>query len=233
MQICDMDVVGSQGGAGSTSGSDKWKENKVSTGPAAKACSQSPSSDTGASTDHSTLPEKKRRLFHSAGTSVGGPPPAEQQVPSKATMGQVHGSNGNGGFGAMHVDVEKAPEAAMREVVVAAISKEAVAAPMAKEAAAAATAKEATVVAVVREMVAKEATRAAVVKRASNAMPNPKAAARKTALTVESSGTSGGEPRATQVDVTPDPKAVAKRLAAKIGLGGSSPPRKRFHYAWR
>jgi hypothetical protein len=41
-------------------------------GPAPKACSQLPSSDARVSTDHSTLPEKKRRMFCGDGTSVEG-----------------------------------------------------------------------------------------------------------------------------------------------------------------
>jgi hypothetical protein len=47
VQIHDTDVAGGQGGVSTTSSIGKGKEKEVLTGPAPKACSQSPSSDTG------------------------------------------------------------------------------------------------------------------------------------------------------------------------------------------
>jgi hypothetical protein len=87
MQIHDTDVIGGQGDTGAISSFSNGKQKEVPTGPTPNARSRSPSNDVGGSTDQSALLEKKRMLFHSDGTSIGGPPSLRQQVPSKATMG--------------------------------------------------------------------------------------------------------------------------------------------------
>jgi hypothetical protein len=100
LQIRDMDAAGGQAGAGATSGSDKGKEKELLDGPAPKAHSQPPSSDAGASTEQPTPIEKKRRLIHKDGTSVGEPQLVGHQAPCRSAAGQVHGFDSVGLIGA-------------------------------------------------------------------------------------------------------------------------------------
>jgi hypothetical protein len=110
MQIHNTDATDSHGGSSATSGSDKGKEKEVPIGPAPKARPRTPPKDFGGSSNPTAPFKKKRRLIHSDKTSIEEPPSVGQQAPSKATAGQVCGSNGNG-LGAAHVDIKK-PSAA-------------------------------------------------------------------------------------------------------------------------
>jgi hypothetical protein len=65
-----------------------------------------------------------------------------------------------------------------------------------------------------------------------------KTTAKKTMTMTESDGTCSGGSGAAQADAegapdaTPDLKVAAKRPTIAIGLGSSSPPRKRFYATW-
>jgi hypothetical protein len=75
-------------------------------------------------------------------------------------------------------------------------------------------------------------------KKTTTPMPDQKAVAKKTTVTMEWGGTGGGRFGAAQAgvegapDAMPDLKVVAKRPMTVMGSGGSSPPYKRLHTTW-
>jgi hypothetical protein len=254
-----MDPTGGRRSADTTSGSGKGKGKMVLFMSASEAESQSPSSNTGALSEQTVPPKKKRRLVHGDGSSIMEPALQGQQTPRKATVGQVRGSS-SGGHTAKQADTKKAtvppldPNATVKKVVTAmgssgsggggfaavqadaekaASAKEAMMVTTTKEVVAAVAAKEAMAAAVTKEAmtaaVAKEAMAAAA---RADVMPDPKAAVEKTVMT-KLSGAGSGRPGAVQADATPDSKVAAKRPAAMTGSGGSSPPRKCFCGSWR
>jgi hypothetical protein len=111
------------------------------------------------------------------------PPSVGQQVPSKATTGQVHGPDGSGGSGAAQAGAEEASDAIAREAAAATVVEEAAATVVVKEFMAAA--------------VAQEATSAVAMKEALDATSDPKVVTEKTVTMIESSGASDSGPRAT------------------------------------
>jgi hypothetical protein len=98
IQIHDTVAVGGQGGAGATTSSGKGKEKEVSTRPVPKACSRSPSSNTGGRPI--SLPSKKgREDVLRRWDLCRGPLSVGQQVPSKVVVGQVHDPEQGSGVG--------------------------------------------------------------------------------------------------------------------------------------
>jgi hypothetical protein len=86
VQIHRTDAADSHWGAGTNSSSSMGKEKVVTTGPAPKAGSWSPSRNVGALIGLSASPEKKRRLVRGDESSVTEPALEGQQAQSKAAV---------------------------------------------------------------------------------------------------------------------------------------------------
>jgi hypothetical protein len=83
VHIPRTDAVGGRRSADTTSGFGKGKEKIASSGCASKVGSRSASSDAEVSSEEIAPLERKRRLVHSDGSMVGGPPLSGQQAPKK------------------------------------------------------------------------------------------------------------------------------------------------------
>jgi hypothetical protein len=148
VHIPGMDTAGGQRGADATSGSTKGKEQVPVTRSTVRVGSQSPPRDAAGSSASTAPPERKRRLFCSDGSIVGGLPQTGQRAPKMATAPQpdkkVTTTTMSSGIddGGSTTTVKEAA------VVVAAMAKKALEAVAAKEAATVKTAEEVTAAAV-------------------------------------------------------------------------------------
>jgi hypothetical protein len=187
VHILGTDAVGSQRSADTTSGSGKGKEKISSSESASKVGSRSPSSDAEVSSEEVTPLQRKKRLVHSDGSTIGGTSLSGHQAPKKAAAPQpdpkavasmVPGGSGGGGStttvkeaatAAVFAAAKKAVEAATtKEVTVAKkATKVVVVKKSAEEANAKVVAEVAAVKKVTEEAVAREAAGASVAKKAT------------------------------------------------------------------
>jgi hypothetical protein len=167
VHIPEMNVTDGRRNADTTSSFGKEKEKIASSGSASKVSSRSASSGVEASPKEIAPLERKRRLVHSDGSAVGGPPLSGQQALKKAAAPQpdpkavvlmVLGSGGGSGTSVMEA-AAAATAVVVKKVVEATATKETAAAKKATEAA---TVKKAA-----KEAVAMEAAEATAVKKAA------------------------------------------------------------------
>jgi hypothetical protein len=201
VHIPGMNVADGRRNADTTSSFGKEKEKIASSGSASKVSSWSASSDVEASPEEIAPLERKRRLVHSDGSAVGGPPLSGQQAPKKAAAPQpdpkvavlmVLGSGGGSGTSVMEA-AAAATAAVVKKAVEATATKETAAAKKATEAATVkkaakeAVAKEKAAEAVVVEKAAEEAAARADAEKASDSTPATGAGTKRTATPTSNS----------------------------------------------
>jgi hypothetical protein len=221
-------------------------------GSTARVGSRSSPRDVRASSASTAPLKKKRRLFHSDGTSLREPPLVRQQAQSKDVAPtpdpELHTRKAvaptpDPKVGAKAIAPPLDLKAAMKKVVTGPSGSSgggSVVAQVCSKKGPEATPEAAKVVMTVKEAAAagKEVAIMMVAKEVMAAKATKEAMATKVAkedMTAKGSDDAGGgTPTAAQadaekaLDVTPDLKVAAKRAATLTGSGGSSPPPKQF-----